>query len=568
MKNILFYKKEAKYFEEALPLGNGRIGGLVFGNLKKERIALNEDTLWSGYPKDLNKKDAYKYLDSARQAIFGGKIDKANEIVNKDMHGHWSESYLPFGDIIINYKGVSKRNYKRTLDISKGIAVAESDGFKETVFISHPAQLMVINIHSDSKISFKVKFKSQLKSKTKAVNDAYVINGKAPDTIWPLYHREGKSIVYGDKGMNFCGAIKVIGNAEITDRYIKVKKQNDITLLVSLATSFIDFKSMPNADSEKRAFAYLENTKSYKELLDEHTDDFSSLFDRVDFELDGGREDLPTDKRIKEMNKTGADYGLIALLFQFGRYLTISGSRPGTVAMNLQGIWNTHLHAPWSSNFTANINTEMNYWCTDIANLSECFEPLTAHVKKLAENGRITAHDYYNCRGFCAHHNNDIWGMTRPAGYPKGNGNSTQYAPWCMSGPWFLNQLYEHYLYTADENYKEEIRPLFEECLAFFKDFLVEHNGELVTCPSISPENSYKLDGKSYSLSYMTTMDRGILIEFLKIAGNSDLKHQKSSRLQSLRTAESPNGLRNMRKLRLSTVIQATSTAFIRQGLS
>lgn len=515
MKNLLYFTKKAKHFEESLPIGNGRIGGLVFGNLKKERIALNEDSLWSGYPKDLNKKDAHKYLDEAREAIFNKDYKRAENILNRDMHGYWSDAYLPFGDLIIEYSKLPRSNYARSLNLETGVASVQSGGFEQTVFVSHPAQLMVVNITSDFGVSFKVHFDSQLVHNCFTKEDSLVMTGQAPEICMPPYYNKGESIVQGDRGMKFCGAVKVLGNAKFCEDYIEVKNQKEITLIVSLATSFVDFKSMPNGDAERKCFSYFENIKPYDRLIAEHIADFSSLFNRVEFSLEGGYDDLPTDKRIKRMNKKGDDYSLVALLFQFGRYLTISSSRSGTNATTLQGIWNTHLRAPWSSSYTTNINTQMNYWCTDSANLSECFDPLVEFVKKLSVNGQTTAKDYYNCKGFCAHHNSDIWGMTYPAGFPDGDGNASQYAPWCMSAPWFLNQLYEHYLYTLDEDYKEEIRPMFASCLEFYKDFLVEHNGELVTCPSISPENKFK-DGVSASLTYMPSMDREILFDFFE----------------------------------------------------
>ena len=519
MKNQLFYTKKAKFFEEALPVGNGRIGGLVFGNTKRERIALNEDTLWSGYPKDFNKKDAYKYLPDVQEAIFNKDYKKAKDIINRDMHGHWSDSYLPFGDLIIEYDRVSKKNYKRTLDLETGVAKVETDGFSQTVFVSFPAQLMVVNIHSNNGVSFKVKLDSQLQHTVKTIEDSLVIQGNAPEICMPPYYNEGESIVQGDKGMGFCGIVKVLGSAKFQDDCISVENEKDTTLLVSLATGFIDYKTMPKNDCDyalNKALGYLDIKKSYDALLKEHCDDFSSLFNRVSLTLEGGREDLPTNKRIKKMNKTGDDYSLVALLFQFGRYLTISGSRPGCVAMNLQGIWNTHLRAPWSSNYTININTQMNYWCTDSTNLSECFEPLVDFVKKLGDNGKATARAYYNSNGFCAHHNSDIWGMTYPAGFPNGNGDSSQYAPWSTSAPWLLNQLYEHYLYTNDEKYKKELTELYRGCLDFYNDFLIEHNGKLVTCPSISPENAFRDNGAKSSVTYMPNMDREILYEFFE----------------------------------------------------
>ncbi len=517
MKNELYYTKKAKCFEEALPVGNGRIGGLIFGNLAVERIALNEDTLWSGYPKDYNKKDAFMYLDDARKAIFDKDYSKAKSIINKDMHGCWSDSYLPFGDLIIEQKRRRGIAYSRRLDISKGIAVVEDSSVKETAFVSCPAQLMVIHLEGKvAPISFDIKFDSQLKHSVYSDEDALVIEGQAPEFCMPAYYNKGESIIWGSKGMKFCGIVKILGNAEFESNKIKVRNQFHTTILVSLATSFVDFKSMPTADAKAIAAGYFENAKTFEQLKSEHIADFSSLFNRVQFELEGSRDNLPTDKRIKLINKKGGDNDLIALLFQYGRYLTISASRKGTTCMNLQGIWNTHMRAPWSSNYTININTQMNYWCADSTDLSECFEPLADFVKKLAYNGKATAKSYYNCSGFCAHHNSDIWGMTYPAGYPDGDGDVVQFAPWTSGVPWLLNQLYEHYLYIEDESYKQDIKPMFKECLDFYRDFLIEYNGELVTCPSISPENNFKDGNFETAVTYMPTMDRGILSEFFE----------------------------------------------------
>ena len=518
MKNELYFNKKAEYFEEALPVGNGRIGGLVFGNLKKERIALNEDSLWSGYPKDRNKKDAHKYLDNVRNAIFSKDYKKAKRILNEDMHGHWSESYLPFGDLIIDYGQSRGIDYQRRLDISKGVAKVSNSYITQTVFVSHPAQMMVVNIKSNSphSVSCSIRFDSKLKHRCYTQEDSLIIEGDAPEICMPPYYNKGKVFEYGEGAMHFCGAVKVLGNAIFEKDSISVKAQEEITLLISLATSFVDFKLMPNADAKARALSYFKNTKSYERLLTEHILDFSALFDRVDFTLEGSRDDLPTNKRIKRIKNKDDDNALIALLFQYGRYLTISGSRKGTNAMNLQGIWNTHLRAPWSSNYTTNINTQMNYWCTDIANLSECFEPLFELAKKLAYNGRTTARDYYNCSGSCSHHNSDIWGASYPAGFPDGDGDACQYAPWSTSLPWILNQLYEHYLYTNDEAFKAEIMPLYKDCLDFYKDFLITHNGELVTCPSISPENNYNDNGRVLAPTYMPSMDREILFDFFE----------------------------------------------------
>lgn len=516
MKNILFYKKKASAWEEALPVGNGRLGAMVFGNLKTERIALNEDTLWSGYPKDLNKKDASEHLDEIRKAIFDGNRELANKIANEDMHGHWSEAYLPFGDLTIEYSKTGfAKNYRRSLDISKGIAVAQNSKVKQTVFVSHPAQMIVVNIKSANPVSFKVKLSSKLNHRSYTEEDCLYMEGNAPEICMPPYYNTGTVFDYGKGAMSFCGAVKVLGTAKFNDSEISVENQTETTLFISLATGFVDSKSMPTANAKERATAYFKNIKSYESLIDEHKKDFSSLFDRVAVDFGSERADVPTNKRLKDFKKGADDNNLIALLFQYGRYLTISSSRPGTCATTLQGIFNPHIRAPWSSSYTLNINTEMNYWCTDICNLSECFEPFVELVKKLVDNGEVTAKDYYNCSGSCAHHNSDIWGASYPAGDPLGKTNSESYACWQSTLPWMLSQVFEHYRYTNDEKLFEEMKPYFKKVLDFYNDFLVEHNGMLVTCPTISPENTFiDKNGKKANLTYIPTMDIGILQEF------------------------------------------------------
>lgn len=514
MQNKLWYTKKAVKWEEALPVGNGRLGAMVFGNLKKERIALNEDSLWSGYPKDLNKKDAAEYLSELREAIFSGDHNRANKIANRDFHGHWSEAYLPFGDLIIEYSMPGAKGYSRELNLETGVSKTENDIICQSVFASHPAQLIVVNIKAKEKISFKLRLTSQLRNRCYTENETLFMQGDAPEICMPPYYNEGVVFDYGSGAMNFCAALRVIGNAEFEKDCVVFKDQKEATLLLSLATSFVDFKSMPRADAKARAVSYFENAKSFDELLSEHTSDHSALFNRVELDLGSERADLPTDKRLKNFQKNDDDNNLAALLFQYGRYLTIASSRKGTKASNLQGIFNEHLRAPWSSSYTTNINTEMNYWCTDICNLSECFEPFFEQVKHMAENGRVTAKDYYNCGGTVAHHNSDIWGASYPAGDPLGKAHAQSYAYWQSPLPWMLNQVFEHYRYTEDEALFEEMKPYFKEVLDFYKDYLVEKDGVMVTCPSSSPENTFIDNGVKGNLTYMPTMDIGILEEF------------------------------------------------------
>lgn len=515
MENTLYYTKPAKCFEEALPLGNGRMGAMVFGGIKREKIILNEDTLWSGYPeKQLNTKGAYKYLPELREAIFSFDHKRAKEIANRDFHGHWTESYLPFGNLIIDYMSeISSKNYKRTLDISRGVAVVSTKDITETVFVSHPHQLIVVNLKADKPFSCSITFESQLDSRVYTEEDRLIISGRAPEVCQPPYYHTAEPIKYGSRAMKFTGAARVFGNAVFENGAIAVNNQKEITIFVSLATSYIDHMTSPTADSYARAVSAFDNIKNLPDMLTEHKRDFASLFDRVEFRL-LGENNAPTDKRLKAFKRGKKDDALIALLFNFGRYLAISSSRNGTAASNLQGIWNEKMRAPWSSNYTININTQMNYWGLDICNLSDCFEPLTELVKKLADRGAETASEYYNCGGICAHHNSDIWGNTNPAGHPNGDGDDASFSIWQAGLPWLLNMLYDHYEYDKSEEYRAEILPLFEKCLEFYKDFLVEHNGELVTCPSLSPENTFVDGSDQASLTYMPTMDREILRDF------------------------------------------------------
>lgn len=516
MENKLFYKSKAVAWEEALPVGNGRIGGMVFGNLKTERIGLNEDSLWSGYPKDLNKKDAGEYLEPLRKAILSGDHKEAKKIANSDFHGHWSEAYLPFGDLIIEYGKSSRIGYERALDISKGISVTKNSLVTQTVFVSHPAQLMVVNIKAQKPISLKIKLTSKLQHKCYTKEDSLIMEGDAPEICMPPYYNTGTVFDYGKGGMKFAGIVKILGNATFENDYISVNNQTEITALVSLSTNYVDFKSMPTGDPVPKAEAYFANAKPYDALLADHKADFSSLFDRVDVDFGSERADIPTDKRLKQFQKGADDNNLIALLFQYGRYLTICCSRAGTNAMTLQGIFNPHLRAPWSSSYTTNINTEMNYWCTDICNLSDCFEPFFELVKKMCINGEVTAKDYYKCNGSAAHHNSDIWGASYPAGDPLGKSDAESYAYWQSPLPWMLNEVFEHYRYTKDELLFRDMKPYFKKVLDFYNDYLIEHNGVLVTCPSSSPENTYNDNGVRGSLTYMPTMDIGILEEFFQ----------------------------------------------------
>lgn len=332
----------------------------------------------------------------------------------------------------------------------------------------------------------------------------------------PPYYNKGETVVQGSRGMRFCAGLRADGQVTCTGDSLRIENRKEVTLLLSMATSYVDFRSMPTADEKARMLAYFDGTADYPTLLAAHIADFSALMDRVTLELEGGDDSLPTDVRLKRMQKDKSDQSLIALLFQYGRYLTVSGSRPGTNAMTLQGIWNEQVRAPWSSSYTTNINTEMNYWPTDAVGLGECFTPLVDFAEKLAANGASTAKAYFDADGWCACHNSDIWGATYPAGFPDGDGDASCYAVWFMSGAWILNQLYTHSLYQKDPAFDEKLKGMFAGALAFFHSSMTVHNGQPVTCPSISPENTFTDNGQRSAVTYMPSMDREILHDFVE----------------------------------------------------
>lgn len=531
MKNILWYKQPASRWEEALPLGNGRIGAMVFGGTAAERIALNEDTLWSGYPKDKNNPESRAHLAELRKSLSDGDYGKAHEIANRYMMGQWTESYLPFGDIYID-TGLDGEvtGYRRELDIRRGISRTEfvcgGEKYVRTVFCSFPAQLLVIKTEKSGTEPFrtKIRFGSQLRFRTAAVKDGLVLQGLAPETDLPSYYPSDEPTVYGEGGksraMRFCARGKVIcpsGVTEKEDGGIAVTAVGSFVMLVSLATSFRDAFSLPDADAGARCSAPLDRCGGdYDRLLEEHIADFTGLYDRVELDLGAtAAEELPTDERLAKAAEDDGDPSLCPLIFGYARYLMISSSRPGTQPANLQGIWNCEVRPPWSSNFTININTQMNYWMNHVCGLPECSEPLFRWIGSLAENGKKTAEVHYGCRGWVSHHNSDIWAQSAPVGSEYRDVDCTKFSLWPMSSGWLCESLFDHYLFTGDREFLEKTAlPIMTGAAEFCLDFMTaDENGQYVTAPSISPENRFYRDGGTYSIDFSPTMDIAILRE-------------------------------------------------------
>ena len=503
---ILWYRQPAKEWVEALPVGNGRISAMVFGGVEKERIQLNEETLWDGYAMDRNNPEAFSALQEVRKLLFEGKNNEATEIASKKMMGipDRIKSYQTLGDLNLEFPINGEiENYRRELDLDTGIAKTEysvnGTKFTREVFATAVDQVIVIRIESDKpkSISLKGTMTRPQEASTKKVSDnCLMLHGQC-----------------GTKGVKFCAYVLADiegGNVDVTDEEMSIRDADSVTLLISAATSYVN-QNDTSADPYKRCQDYLPD-KSYEELKKAHIADHQSIFRRVEINL--GMTDavnLPTDERLEAFKNGGEDPHLISLYFQYGRYLLMGSSRPGCLPANLQGIWNEHINAPWNSDYHTNINLQMNYWLAEVCNLAECHLPLFDYMDTLVEPGGKTAQIHYGARGWVVHHLSDIWGFTVPA--------DGVWGIWPMGSAWLCQHPFEHYLFSGDRDFlAKRAYPLMKGAARFILDFLVEApegtpvEGKLVTNPSHSPENSFrKPDGTTSMFTYAATMDLEII---------------------------------------------------------
>jgi len=554
----LQYNQPAVEWTEALPIGNGTLGAMVFGRVDTELIQLNEATLWSGGPVQKNvNPDAFKNLALIREALTNEDFEKAYNLT-KNMQGAYSESFMPLGDLILNqnFNGQKADSYNRSLDIETGLAVTnfKIDGvnYKREIFASAPAQCIVIKLSADQlkKLSLTIEASSLLKNQKTIQNQSLVLKGKAPSHSDPNYIDYNKEpVVYEDatgcRGMRFELIIKpIIKDGEVSSdgNKLVIKNASEVLLFVSAATSFNGFDKCPDSqgkDEHKLAESPIKKAvgKKYDSLLKEHISDFQHFFNRVSLQLnqkETNKSNLPTDTRLEQYAKGEKDAGLEALFFQYGRYLLISSSRTHNTPANLQGIWNNKLRAPWSSNYTTNINLQMNYWPVESGSLSELFFPLDEFIKNVSVTGAETAKSYYHANGWVLHHNSDIWATTNPVGdFGKGD---PMWANWYMGANWLSRHLWEHYQYTGDVAYLKKVYPIIKGAAEFSLDWLQkDKNDYLVTMPSTSPENKYFYDGKKGGVvTTASTMDIGIIkdvfentIEASKVL-NTDLEFRQT----------------------------------------
>jgi alpha-L-fucosidase 2 len=499
----LWYRQAAPQWDHAMPLGNGRLGAMVFGNVNRERIQLNEETLWMGGTRTTDNPDALQHLPDVRRLLFAGKPRDAYAVAEKYLMGKpWRlESYQTLGDLRLSFDYESPiSEYRRELDLDTAAArvTYRVDGvnYTRTTFASHPAQVIVVRVTADQR-------------------------GKVSLGVWmdraqdAVTHIQGKDrldldgALAGGKGLAFKASAKVIVDGGTLDTFperISVDNADAVTLILAGRTSF------RHADPARRVENDLSaaSAKPYAQLLADHTSDYQRLFRRVDLQLGAQVPDavaaLPTDQRLERVKGGETDSGLDALYFQFGRYLLIASSRPGDLPANLQGLWNDSMSPPWDADYHLNINLQMNYWPAEVTNLAELHEPLFDFLESLREPGRRTARMHYGARGFVAHHITDVWGFTSPGDLPRSG-------LWPTGAAWLASHLWEHYQFGLDRAFLQRAYPTMKEAAEFFVDYLVDDGkGRLVSGPSVSPENRYRLpNGEVGILTMGPSMDHQII---------------------------------------------------------
>lgn len=497
---MLFYDKPAAEWVEAIPIGNGRIGAMIFGGTAEELIQFNEDTFWTKEPYNPVNSGAFDALPEARRLVFDNRAKEAQDLINTKMMAvpPKQASYQPAGLLKISFEGHDKvTDYRRELDLERAVTSVEykidNVNFRREIFSSAVDDVTVIHISADK--SGKVNFTADFN----AVQENKKINTVNNSTVSLEVNADGAVRCYSQ-----IKAITSKGKVRIENNTLHIENADDATLFLASATNYINYNDTSgNPESIVDKQIKSASKKSYNKILAGHIKDYQRYFKRV--EIDFGATEAAkqtTDLRIKNF-ANGNDPQLAALYFQFARYLLISCSRPGCQPANLQGLWNDSVKPPWSSKYTININTEMNYWPAEPTNLSECHEPLFALIKDISVTGEKTANVNYGANGWVCHHNTDLWRATGPI-------DSAFYGFWPSGGAWLCQHLWYRYEYSGDKDFLREYYPVMKGASEFFVDTLVEHPKYkwLVTCPSMSPEN--KLFGDT-SICAGPTMDMQII---------------------------------------------------------
>src|SRR5687768_16670268 len=502
--HTIWLRSAAPQWDHAFPLGNGRMGAMVFGTVNRERIQLNEETLWMGGPRDTDNPEARAALPEVRRLLFEGRPRDAYALAERKLMGNpWRlESYQSLGDLRLNFDHEGDAtDYQRSLDLDAAVArvTYRLDGVRYTreVFASHPDRVIVVRLTVDrpGALTFGAWIDRQQDARTEIAGT---------DRLNLIGH------LGGGKGLSFLASARVIlegGKQETFPERILVSDANSATIIVAAGTSFRGHSHGSQVDRDLTRAA----AKTYAQLLEAHRADHQRLYRRVSIRLGTARSgdlrsNAPTDERLEAVRRGAIDQGLDALYFQFGRYLLIASSRPGDLPANLQGVWNDSMSPPWDADYHLNINLQINYWPAEVTNLAELHEPLFDFLESLRAPGRKTAKVHYGARGFVAHHITDIWGFTSPGDLPRSG-------LWPTGAAWLTQHLWEHYLFNPDRAFLARAYPVMKEAAEFFLDYLVEDpRGRLVSGPSVSPENRYRLpNGQVGILTMGPSMDHQII---------------------------------------------------------
>ena len=513
----LWYSKPASHWLEALPIGNSHLGAMVYGGTDIEQMQLNEETFWSGSPHDNNNPNAKIAIKDVRKLIFAGKEEQADSIIGRSFfRGPHGQKFLPLGDLSLkfNYQSNSEpTNYRRELNLGDALNTTsfEVDGVKydRIVFASQADNAIVVQITASKKkaLNFAVSYLYNSQMQTGDLVDkhemAFNINNVDHEGIPGKLNAEVRVKVMAD------------GNVQDAGSNMYVRNATTATILVTAATNYINYKDISgNPVLKNNQTMSLLKGKNYKTLLKRHLQKYQEQYDRVSLTLPKSENsELETDKRLAKFD--GKDFDMVSLMMQYGRYLLISSSQPGGQPANLQGVWNNKMDAPWDSKYTININAEMNYWPALVGNLAETQEPLFMMIRDLSETGKRTARVMYDCPGWVAHHNTDLWRIAGPV-------DGTTWGMFPTGGAWLTTHLWQHYLYTGDKNFLEQCYPILKGAADFLLSYMQEYpkNGEvkhaagwLVTVPTVSPEHGPV--GKKTTVTAGSTMDNQIVFDVL-----------------------------------------------------
>lgn len=537
--NKLRYKKPAKKWIDALPLGNGITGAMVYGGIKRERIAFNDSNLWSGRPKKHDNPASLENLSKVRELIFNGENHLADRLTEEKLCGDYSEGYLPLGELNITFKGAKRGFYERSLDIGKALFSVKNGQSNREAFCSYPSRVFVYKVSSPTPFDALVTTSSKIPAHKVSYGEDIVLVGQAPDHVVPSYMGPMPDAVkYNDLlGMSFAlvTRVKTDGSISYSQKGYEVKGAKEMVIYATTATGFTAYNEVPINDYDyplQKCIDHLDSLSyDYDKIKAEHVADYTRLFHRHELKIASDKGQF-TDALYRKAKLGKITPELVSLFYNYGKYLTIAGSRKGGQALNLQGIWNDNIRPPWSSNYTTNINAEMNYWPTSQVGLTECLAPYFQMVYELSLRGKSTAKTNYGSRGFCVNHNTDIWRKTAPV---KGN-PQYMFAPLC--GAWLVNEICEHYSYGELEEYRDELQEILKANTEFILDYLVLHDGKYLTCPSASPENTFLKGGKRCYLDYASAFDMGIvkqsLANYLALVPNGEYSAQVKEVMDNL----------------------------------